>query len=214
MIKLGALLIVAALLVLYGWTVMSKYDEPDYQVLESEADIEIRAYQPFIIAEVAVTGEREEAISVGFRLLADYIFGNNQVQATATASKEKIPMTTPVLQQPSKKIAMTVPVMQDAKDNQWLVRFVMPKHYTLETIPKPNNPKVTLREVLAQNTVVLRFSGGSSKANLERHLKQLIDYVATHKLAVSGEPTYAFYNPPWTLPFLRRNEIMFKLVSK
>lgn len=214
MIKFIVLMIVAALLLFYGWTVMSHYDGPEYRVIQSEGDIEVRAYQPYISAEVTVAGEREEAMSAGFRLLADYIFGNNRVQAGEKETSEKIAMTAPVLQQSSEKIPMTAPVMQDAKGNQWLVRFVMPKNYTLKTIPLPNNDQVTLREVPQQDWVAIRFSGSSGAKNLQHHLVQLNEYINTHKLAVSGEPTYAFYNPPWTAPFLRRNEILIKLVSR
>ena len=198
----------ALLVILYGWNVMSHYNEPTYRVIESQGNIEIRAYEPTVIAEVEVTGNRDTAIREGFRLLADYIFGNNQTSNTAEATSKKIAMTAPVLQQSSQKIAMTTPVMQTPNNNEWLVRFVMPKEYTLETLPKPHNPKVHLRNVPATTVVVVRFSGGSSPKNLQHHLSELQAYTAAHQLNVTGEPTYAFYNPPWTLPFLRRNEIM------
>lgn len=192
---------------------MAKYEEPDFQVIESYDQIQIRAYKPMIIAEVEVMGERDVAISQGFRLIANYIFGNNESKTASTKSNEKIKMTVPVIQQQSETISMTAPVMQqqNANINNWLVQFVMPKSYTLKTLPNPNNTKVRLREKDGYKAVVIRFSGSSSARNLQNHLIELKNFVSAHKLNVIGGPIYAFYNPPWTLPFFRRNEIMLKL---
>lgn len=184
--------------------IMSDVKKPDYEIISSDKNIEIRRYAPIIIAEVAVQGPREEAISDGFRLLADYIFGNN----TAT---QKIAMTAPVSQQVNQKIAMTAPVQQQLSGDAWKVSFVMPSEYTIETLPKPNNPSVMLREIPKKEYIVVRFSGRSSNENIAKHEKQLMDYIEAHKIDAMGSPIYAFYNPPWTLPFLRRNEIMLEI---
>lgn len=192
---------------------MAEYEEPDFQVIESHKDIQIRDYKPMIVAEVEVSGERGVAIKEGFRLIADYIFGNNQSKENSTSTPQQIPMTTPVIQQKNEKIPMTTPVAQQAKNNNWVVQFVMPKSYTLKTLPKPNNPQVELREVPAYKAVTIRFSGMSTRQNLEKHLTELRDFVSTHDLKVIDNPIYAFYNPPWTLPFLRRNEIILKLTD-
>ena len=88
-------------------------------------------------------GERRDAIGKGFRIIADYIFGNN-------TTAQKVPMTAPVTQQDSQKIAMTAPVTQQGDGNTWRVRFIMPSNYTLETLPKPNNPAIKLKEVGAR----------------------------------------------------------------
>lgn len=218
--------IISSLLV-FGCAAMASYEEPTFKLIESYKNIEIRAYEPMIVAKVEVSGERGVAIKDGFRLIADYIFGNNQAKEPSKTSSEKIPMTTPVIQQKNEKIPMTTPVIQQqnqkipmttpvtqqGKNNNWLVEFVMPKSYTLETLPKPNNPQVQLIEVPAYKAVVIRFSGMSSQTNLKKHLAELNDFVTNHKINVVGEPIYAFYNPPWTLPFLRRNEIMLKLTD-
>ena len=185
-------------------TIMSQVEQPKYKVLESQGDIEIREYAPMIAAEVEVRGERTKALNQGFRLIADYIFGNN-------LSSKRIPMIAPVTQEAGEKIAMTAPVTQDGTGDIWKVRFVMPQQYTLETLPKPKNQDVRLMATPAKRVVVIRFSGYNTDKNINTHRERLLNYIADHHLSVVGQPTTAFYNPPWTLPFLRRNEIMVEL---
>ena len=132
--------------------IVSNVQQPKYQVVESSGNIEIRDYAPQIVAEAEVAGDRRDAIRKGFRIIADYIFGNN-------TSAQKVPMTAPVTQQGSEKIAMTAPVTQQGDGNIWRVRFVMPSSYTIETLPKPNNPAVKLKEIGAKRYAVIRFSG-------------------------------------------------------
>lgn len=183
---------------------MSNVEQPNYEVISSESNIDIRQYAPIIIAETEVQGEREEAIGKGFRLLADYIFGNNTV-------KQEIAMTAPVQQQNSEKIAMTAPVQQQSQDGVWKVSFVMPMEYSIDTLPKPNNERVTLKEVLEKRYVVIQFSGLNSNENIAQHEKMLMQYIEANQIKIAGPPKYAFYNPPWTLPFMKRNEIMLEL---
>ncbi len=184
--------------------VMSNIEIPSYQIILAEKNIEIRHYQPMIIAEVEMTGQRTEAIGDGFRLLADYIFGNNTV-------KQSIAMTAPVQQQESTKIAMTAPVQQQSTGESWKVSFVMPSEYTLDSLPTPNNERVILKEVSAKQFAVIRFSGTNSDENVKEHEKQLLEYVKANDIRVTGSPQYAFYNPPWTIPPLRRNEVMMEI---
>jgi effector-binding domain-containing protein len=185
--------------------IMSNIETPGYEVVSSEQNIEIRLYQPMVIAEAEVTGNREESISNGFRLLADYIFGNNTVQ-------QDIAMTAPVQQEHiSQKIAMTAPVQQQSSGDSWKVSFVMPVEYTIESLPKPNNKHVVLRQTPQKQFAVIRFSGTSSDENVKKHEKELINYLNAKGIQVTGSPKYAFYNPPWTLPFMRRNEVMIEI---
>jgi DNA gyrase inhibitor GyrI len=183
---------------------MSQVEHPTYKVLEAQGDVEIREYAPMIVAEVEVRGERMQALNQGFRLIADYIFGNN-------LSSKKVPMTAPVTQEAGEKIAMTAPVTQDGSGDTWKVRFVMPQAYTLDTLPKPKNQDVRLISVPAKRVVVIRFSGFNTEKNINAHREALLKYIEDRHLSVNGQPTTAFYNPPWTLPFLRRNEIMVEL---
>jgi len=182
----------------------SNVEQAKYQTLETHGAIEIREYPPLLIATTEVAGEREIAIRAGFRLIAEYIFGGN-------VSAEKVAMTAPVIQQSSEKIAMTAPVTQQEAAGKWQVRFVMPAGYTLDTLPKPNNPKVRIEATAAQRFAAIRFSGTANKQNMAKHRWELENFMLDHKLKAVANPTFAFYNPPWTLPFMRRNEIMFEI---
>ena len=184
--------------------VMSDVEKPDYKVIQSEQNIEIRQYDPMIIAEVEVDGKREDAIGDGFRLLADYIFGNNTVQ-------QVISMTAPVQQKEIQKIAMTAPVQQQSTGKSWRMSFVMPSKYSMDSLPVPNNNRVRLKEILTKKFVVIEFSGTNSNENVIEHENQLMNYIEANQIKINGSPNYAFYNPPWSLPFLRRNEVMIEI---
>ena len=184
--------------------VMSNVEKPEYQVVQSEQNIEIRQYMPMIIAEVNVAGDRENASRKGFQLLADYIFGNNTVQKV-------ISMTAPVQQKKNQKISMTAPVQQQLSEKSWQISFVMPSEHNLDTLPIPNNKRVQLKKISAKKFIVIKFSGTSSKKNITEHENQLIKYVREKQINITESPKYAFYNTPWTLPILRRNEVMFEI---
>ena len=184
--------------------VMSNVEKPDYKVIQSEQNIEIRQYEPMIIAEVEVDGKREDAIRDGFRLLADYIFGNNTVQ-------QVISMTAPVQQKENQNIAMTAPVQQQSMGKSWRMSFVMPSKYSMDSLPVPNNNRVRLKEILTKKFVVIEFSGTNSNENVTKHENQLMNYIEANQINIIGSPKYAFYNAPWTLPFLRRNEVMIEI---
>ena len=187
------------------WSAMaSNVETPDYKVYSKSGNLEIREYGPTIVAEATVEGERDKAIQRGFRIIADYIFGNN-------LSSAKVAMTAPVTQQSSEKIAMTAPVTQQAKGQSWNVRFVMPSKYTMETLPKPVNPEVALIAVPATRFAAIRFSGFASQVSLDAQETKLRAFIAERGLIATNMPQYAFYNAPWTLPFMRRNEIMIEI---
>ncbi len=186
--------------------IMSDVEKPKYQATALTNDIELRSYDPMLVAMVQMSGSRKDAISEGFRVLADYIFGNNTLE-------QNISMTAPVEQQAGQKISMTAPVQQQQRSNSWMISFVMPKQFTLKTIPKPNNEMVKINEVPAQRFITIRFSGSNSDDNIRKNESALFNYITQNKINVTGEPKYAFYNPPWTLPFMRRNEIMVQLLD-
>ncbi len=183
-------------------------EEPSYTSILQEAPFEIREYPALIAAEVTVSGERSEAVSAGFRLLAGYIFGGN-------TRKQSISMTSPVIQNeaPNEKIAMTAPVMQSADSSGWIIRFIMPASYTLETLPMPNDPKVRLMPLPPKRVAVVRFSGLVDDNDVEQQTTVLRAFVVKQKLTTVGTPSLARYDPPWTLWFLRRNEIMLEVTS-
>ena len=186
-------------------------EEPKYSVLEKSGDFELREYAPMVVAETIVDGDLDDASSAGFKRIADYIFGNNTARA---GGNEKISMTAPVTMAPkSEKISMTAPVGMQPKagldnTNQWRMYFVMPSKYTLDTLPSPNNPAVTLRAIPASRVAVLRFSGLAGEEKTANKTAELLAWLKTKQITPISEPELARYNPPWTLPFLRRNEVM------
>ena len=189
--------------VLWG-PIVSNVEQTKYKVVESHDTIEIRDYDAMIVAETEVAGSRDEAISQGFRQIADYIFGNN-------VSQQKVAMTAPVMQGQSEKVAMTAPVTQQSDDGLWKVRFVMPEAYKIETLPKPKNAAVKLKEIPEKRFAVIRFSGLAGEKSLKERTTELQSFIKSKNLHPVSSPTYAFFNPPWTLPFLRRNEVMIEI---
>jgi len=176
---------------------MSNVEQPDYKLITSKGNIEIREYPPMIVAEVQVSGERKQAISHGFKILADYIFGNNTLRDNTNELSEKV--------------AMTAPVIQEQNMDTWKVRFVMPKKYNLETLPTPNSKEVNLISWPARRFAVIRFSGVADDESIKQNTEKLRTFILDEMLKPIGGPLFAFYNPPWTLGFLRRNEVMLEM---
>lgn len=159
-------------------------EEPVYQVEKAwEAEqIEIRAYAPRIMA---VTGMNEDSDS-GFRVLAGYIFGGNAEE---------------------QKIAMTAPVQQTMSGEKEMA-FMMPAEYALKDLPQPEDQRVSFREAPAYTAAVIQFSGWASAEKADENWQQLQRFLIAEGIDITGEPTLNQYNPPWTLPFMRRNEII------
>lgn len=182
-------------------------EEPSFKSVVREGAFEVRDYPALVVAEVSVRGGQEAAASQGFRLLAGYIFGGNK-------RRHSIAMTAPVAQTPtSEKIAMTAPVTQTRTAGEWVVRFTMPSAYSIETLPEPNDPKVHLRAVPPARLAVLRFSGVARETGVAAKIAELEKLVASHRLCATGPASLAQYNPPWTLWFMRRNEVMVPVAS-
>lgn len=195
-------------------------EEPLYDVVLSEGDMELRRYAPMLIAETEVDGDLDEALNKGFRLIADYIFGNNQ--SSDAEQKAKIAMTAPVTVEPqSSKISMTAPVTVEPQSldsdlkaaKRWRIHFVMPSQYTLENIPKPRNSLVQLREVPGKHYAVHRYSGFNTLSRVQQKTDELLKWAGAKSLTITGTPQLARYNPPWTLPMFRRNEIMVEVAA-
>ena len=176
----------------------TSYETPAYTVKDTTAAFEVRDYEPLVIAEVTTIGERKNAINEGFRILFGYIVGKNSTQT-------KLPMTIPVGQ---------YGLSEDKDNDQWVTEFIMPKGYTQKTLPKPTNTAIRFIELPASTWAVFQFSGNPNTAQLKKRSDDL-----KAALKASGLPTvmagvpvcYAFYNPPFTLPFLRRNEVMIRV---
>lgn len=200
-------LLAALLLSLSPVTAMAT-EEPKFEIVSKDGDFELRQYAPMVIAETFVDGSLDDASSRGFRAIAGYIFGDNK---RTGQNVEKIAMTTPVTiekQDTSQKIAMTAPVTLEQQGNRWRVHFVMPSQYKLADLPKPNNAAVTLREIPGRKVAALRFSGFAGEEKVATKTTDLHDWIVARGMSATGTAQLARYDPPWTLPFMRRNEIL------
>ena len=167
------------------------YEEPDYEVIAERDGYEVRAYAPYIIAEVDVTGDFGEAGNKAFRILAGYIFGDNQ---------------------PQKKMKMTVPVESRERDGEtYTYAFVMESRYSMDTLPQPNNENIRIRERPARLMAVNRYSGSNGEKRYDREKQELLSLLERDDVRAIGKPVFARYNGPFTLPFLRRNEVLVEI---
>lgn len=180
-------------------------EEAKYEVVKKDKEFEIRDYAAHVLAETVVEASLEDAGNAAFSLLFRYISGANQ-------TRTKVAMTAPVSQKAAgEKISMTAPVGQQRVAEGWTISFMMPDSYTLETLPVPTNPKVTLRQVPARRMAAVRYSGFWSEKRYLRHKSKLETWLDKMGLKVTGDPVWARYNPPFTPWFLRRNEILIPI---
>jgi hypothetical protein len=189
-------------LFLAGCTVIGirSSEEAPYQLVLESGDIQIRQYQPVLVAETVIDASYAESGNIGFKRLAGYIFGDN-------VQKQKMAMTTPVLREAtSGNIAMTAPVLQQKVGNQWVMAFVMPSNYTLETLPEPLDARVVIKQLPAKKVAVLRYSGSLTLEAIAEKSKLLTEWLVQNHYQQLSPTRSAAYDPPWTLPFLRRNE--------
>ena len=170
------------------------YEEPEYKILQSEEDFEIREYPSLIIAEIKMSANKEKLKNKSFMALSDYISGNN-------TKKQKIKMTVPVFQ-------------SQTEDEKWSMSFILPKKWKLEQVPHPNNSTITIKQLNSQKMAVIHFSGRNTDTNFSKHQKLLEDYLIKNELEYNtAKPIYAVYNSPWTPWFLKRNEVLFALLD-
>ena len=195
------LIILTLIIIFSGAHNTMAIEEAPYEVVKVEGSFEIRDYAPHILAETLVDGDFDEAGSSAFRRLFSYISGDNR-------SQTKIAMTAPVSQQSGEKIDMTAPVGQQKSGDQWVVSFMMPASYNMETLPAPDDPLVTLRQVPARRMATIRYSGFWSEKNYQKNKTKLDSWVQKEGLSVNGEPIWARYNAPFVPWFMPRNEIL------
>lgn len=180
-------------------------EEPDYTVILEENGYEIRHYSPYIVAEIEVKWTYSEALNSGFRNLAGYIFGWN-------TKKQSLQMTSPVIQKRSEKIRMTSPVIDISnKTSTRTVQFVMPREYSLENLPTPNDTRVQLREIPARKVVALRFTWWITEKRAEQKKLLLSELLRKENYAIIWDFLTAQYNPPFSFPLMRRNEILVEI---
>jgi len=166
--------------------VVADTEEPSFELIDQwpEKNIELREYGASILAVTSM----DATGNGGFSTLAGYIFGGN-------TTEQKIAMTAPV------QTSMTGSELQE-------MAFVMPSQFNESTLPQPNNPDIKLRSVDGYAAAVIIFSGKASPEKAEKQWALLQEFLDTSDIQVLGTPTLNQYNPPWTLPFLRRNEII------
>jgi effector-binding domain-containing protein len=180
----------------------SGLERAKYTVLLAQDAFEIRQYAPQIVAETAVEASFDKAGNIAFGRLYGYISGRNRAKTT-------VAMTAPVEQKTnSEKIAMTSPVEQVQSGQKYIVRFLMPAEYTLQTLPEPLDPNVSLREIPAQKMAAVRYSGTWSQERYKKMKASLERFIEEQGLTVVGEDVFARYDPPFQLWFLRRNEVL------
>jgi hypothetical protein len=187
-----------------GYLTVRNVPMSKYSVVEKKDGYEIRQYEPYILAE---TPMKDESGNGGFRELFSYISGANTGNA-------KLAMTVPVLQAGAaegSKIAMTAPVLQTQGQGGELMAFVMPPGLKLDDLPRPASPKVTLRAVPGLKAAAVRFSGWGSRKTMQKKTRQLEAALERDGLRAAGPAVNAFYNPPFTAPFMRRNEVIIEL---
>lgn len=176
-------------------------EEAKYSVLRKEQALELRQYEAHVVAETVVDSDFSDAGNKAFRRLFNYISGENE-------ARQKVAMTAPVSQAKNEKIAMTTPVGQQKLGNNWSVSFMMPASYTLDSLPKPKDISVLLRQVPARYMAAITYSGFWSEKNYLSHKNTLDAWIKQQRFKVTGEPIWARYNAPFTPWFLRRNEIL------
>jgi len=206
-IKRSIRIILTAAFIIIGVTHAMAIEETTYTVVEKDKKFEIRDYPPHILAETLVEGSLEGAGNKAFKILFRYISGDNR-------SLKKMAMTAPVSQQPQgEKIEMTAPVGQRPVKEKWAVSFLMPSSYTLKTLPEPENPNITLRQVPARRLAAVRYSGFWSEKRYLRYKSELESWIQERGLTIVGDPIWSRYNSPFTPWFLRRNEILIPVDS-
>ncbi|MBT8435617.1 MAG: heme-binding protein [Gammaproteobacteria bacterium] len=186
-------------------------EEANYSVLDNQDKFEVREYDAMLVTETLVDASFDEAGNIAFKRLFGYISGDN-------VSASEIAMTAPVLavdenSSSGEKISMTAPVTGEKSGPGWRFAFVLPAEYTLETAPAPNNSAINLVPVPARKVAVVRYSGTRSETAYETHLKLLQDWMQQNRYQPDSLPRFAGYDPPWTLPFLRRNEVLIDIKS-
>ena len=206
-----------ALVIIIGlWSVWgffgSRVEQADYTVVKKMKGYEIREYPAHIVAQTTVQGSYGESMGNGFRIVAGYIFGGN-------TKKESIAMTAPVVAQKSKdekiseSIAMTAPVVATKEGDSQIISFGMPRSYTLETLPTPNDPRVKIVMIPAKKYAVLQFSWYRSDGRVKMMQEKLLSALTRDGVTTKGSTAYAGYNAPWTPPWMNRNEVLVEIIN-
>ena len=197
MFKNSKFTIIIAFITIFYTNISMALEEPTYSIVKSNENYEIRKYSDRLAVEVEFSSE-----SSGFRYLFNYISGEN-------TTSEKVNMTVPVTQ--SAKIDMTAPVTQSNKDGKMLMQFFLPSKFTIDTAPTPTNKRVKLVIIEGGYYAIKRYSGRTSNTNYKKHLEKLKENLISDNIETLDDGIKAIFNGPFTLPIMRRNEVMMKI---
>ena len=197
MFKNSKFTIIIAFITIFYTNISMALEEPTYSIVKSNENYEIRKYSDRLAVEVEFSSE-----SSGFRYLFNYISGEN-------ITSEKVSMTVPVTQ--SAKIDMTAPVTQSNKDGKMLMQFFLPSKFTIDTAPTPTNKRVKLVIIEGGYYAIKRYSGRTSDTNYKKHLEKLKENLISDNIETLDDGIKAIFNGPFTLPIMRRNEVMMKI---
>ena len=189
-------LIIALFIIIYT-NISMALEEPSYSIVKSNENYEIRKYKDRLAVEVEFKSEDS-----GFQYLFNYISGEN-------TTSEKVSMTVPVTQ--SAKIDMTAPVTQSNKDGKMLMQFFLPSKFTIDTAPTPTNKRVKLVIIEGGYYAIKRYSGRTSDTNYKKHLEKLKENLTSDNIETLDDGIKAIFDGPFTLPIMRRNEVMMKI---
>ncbi len=209
LIALIVIIVIIALWSVWGFF-GSRVEQTNYQVVKKTKDYEIREYPAHIVAQTTVQGSYGESMGKGFRIVAGYIFGGN-------TKKESIAMTAPVVAEKgevkkvSESIAMTAPVVATTEGDSQTISFSMPRSYTMEKLPTPNDSRVKIVMIPAKKYAVLQFSWYRSDARIKSRQKKLLSLLTRDGIVSQGSTAYAGYNAPWTPPWMTRNEVLVEI---
>jgi len=187
-------------------------EEAPYQLIQKDNQFEIREYAPVVVAQTRVNADFKKAGNEAFRKLFSYISGENE-------ANQKIAMTSPVIAESNSgdlgdTIAMTAPVTSQKDGDTWLYQFVLPQTYSLDNAPQPTNPAVSLAETTQKRVATLRYSGRATAKSQTKNAETLVSWIESQGLISQSEPRWAGYNPPWTLPPFRRNEVLIDVAGQ
>jgi effector-binding domain-containing protein len=205
--KIMGYLVVVILIAGFGAKYALAVEKVEYEIVKKDKKFEIRNYSSHILAVTKVDGNLEDAGDQAFGVLFRYISGKNWPKGKPAAKIAETKKTK------GAKIAMTAPVGQVKEKDSWAVSFMMPKQYTMATIPKPSDSKVILRQVPKRQMAAIRYSGTWSEKGYQKAKGKLLAWVKSEGLKVTGEPEWARYNAPFTPSIFRRNEILFPVKS-
>ncbi|HTY90314.1 MAG TPA: heme-binding protein [Methanocella sp.] len=204
---IGIAAVILGLLIFSPLATAREPNEPAYRVIKDDGNMQVREYEPYIMAQAEAGGDFNGALYSGFMRLFNYISGKN-------TGRSKIRMTVPVTEEQaatSEKIPMTAPVTSERSGNNYVVSFIMPANYTLETLPVPDDKSITFRQVPAHRAASIRFSGRMNAELADKKTRELNEWMAKSGLKPAGDYLLAQYNPPWIPGFMRRNEVIVSI---